>query len=354
MGIKGLGNWIRKEIPQVVHQVPLSSFGGQRLAVDASVYLYKFVCITNGGTGNYFDMFTGLILWLRTNNIRPVFVFDGPPPPEKDRTKEARKANKIKLENKVDELESLSRTISELPFDEDLPPEIQDRVDSILKETTIEYPRKKVLFMVNEKLNKVSSQCIYITPEHTQNIKDLLDNLGLPWIQAVSEAEKTCSWLCKYNYVKGVITTDSDVIAYGAPVFVKDVGTGNPNCNIILHSDILDATGLTRDEFTDFCIMCGTDYNDNIPGIGPAKAYSLIKKYRTLEEISKTTVDTSVLFFKDARRLFTLPEDIPEFRIPRAKECNYTNLEILLFRCNSRYTVEEIKRRKYKPKFIVI
>ena len=354
MGIKSLGAWLRKEIPQVIHEIPIKSFGGQRLAVDASVYLYKFICIANSGRGNYFDMFLGLILHLMTNNIRPVFVFDGPPPPEKDRTKNERKANRVKLENKVQELEELIEIVGGLPFNEDLLSTIQERVDTILNEETEDYPRKKVVKLLNDKYKKVSSQCIYVTTEDVQRVKSILDCLGLPWIQAVSEAEKTCSWLCFWEYVKGVITTDTDVIAYGAPIFIKDVSAGKSMCSIIRHEDVLTDSGLTKTEFTDFCIMCGTDYNKNIAGIGPAKAYLLIQKHRTLEEVSKTSLDTSVLYYNDARRLFTLDPNIPQYKIPRATGLNYEKLSLLLVKCNSRYSVEEIKGRIFRPRFIVV
>ena len=35
--------------------------------------------------------------------------------------------------------------------------------------------------------------------------------------------------------------------------------------------------------------MLGTDFNDRLPGIGPAKSFKLIEKYRNLETIEKET-----------------------------------------------------------------
>jgi flap endonuclease-1 len=49
---------------------------------------------------------------------------------------------------------------------------------------------------------------------------------------------------------------------------------------------VLEGLGLTMDEFIDLCILCGCDYADSIRGIGPKRAYELIKKYHCLEEVS--------------------------------------------------------------------
>ncbi|KKK72443.1 hypothetical protein LCGC14_2903830, partial [marine sediment metagenome] len=111
MGIKDLCQFLRKTAPDLVVEVPLSSLSGQRLAVDASIYLYKFICIDNQFKGQWIDMFINFIVWLRRNNIRPVFVFDGKPPKQKERTQKERRANRNRIEQKVLELEELLETI---------------------------------------------------------------------------------------------------------------------------------------------------------------------------------------------------------------------------------------------------
>jgi 5'-3' exonuclease len=352
MGIKGLPAWLRKNIPDVIHTVPLDLFSGQRIAVDASIYLYKFVCVSNAGKGNYFDMFLNMIIWLRKKNIRPIFVFDGKPPPQKDRTKEKRRENKEKLKSKVVELESLIETLEETPFDEPLEPDLESRVMSVYDGDPLD-PRRKILTFLNERYKKVSSQCINFTKEDIDKIKDLLDSMGFPWIQSEYEAEKTCCWLVNRGYVKAVVTGDSDVLAYGVNIWLSEIRSGSDECRLIRYEDVLDASGLTEQQFTDFCIMCGTDYNDNIPGIGPAKAYNLIIQHGNLDVIANTNLDTNVLYYEDARGLLTIPEDIPEFIMPSMHPPSLGDLETLLFRCNSRYKAAKVLGSVYKPKFRV-
>ena len=67
---------------------------------------------------------------------------------------------------------------------------------------------------------------------------------------------------------------------------------------------------MNSQQFTDFCIMCGTDYNKNIHRIGGEKAYKLLKKYGTLDNIEMECkeLDLSILNFKRVREIFSVPE----------------------------------------------
>ncbi len=40
------------------------------------------------------------------------------------------------------------------------------------------------------------------------------------------------------------------------------------------YDQVLSELKLTADEFVDMCILCGCDYTDKIPGIGPVKVRS--------------------------------------------------------------------------------
>ena len=45
----------------------------------------------------------------------------------------------------------------------------------------------------------------------------------------------------------------------------------------ISYEKLMAVLGLTHDEFVDLCILMGCDYVPNIRGIGPKKAFELIK-----------------------------------------------------------------------------
>ena len=52
--------------------------------------------------------------------------------------------------------------------------------------------------------------------------------------------------------------------------------TINDTCVRIKHPEILESLELEDRQFLDLCIMCGTDYNPNIPKIGSKSAYKRI------------------------------------------------------------------------------
>lgn len=362
MGIKDLCQFLRKIAPDLVVEVPLSSLSGQRLAVDASVYLYKFICMDNQLKGQWVDMFINFIVWLRKNNIRPLFVFDGKPPKQKERTQKERRAVRHRVEQKVIDLTELMDILESHDPDEQLPDDIKQRIDNILHLDTTFWSLKEMQREIYSLFKKENSKVIHIGPAENKKVQDLLSFMGLPWFKAAGEAERTCAWLCKFNYVKGVITTDSDVLAYGAPIFVQDVRVNQYTCKIIRHQDVLEVLDLSEKQFLDFCIMCGTDYNERMPGIGPAKAYKLLCDHDDLDSISQH-VDTSILYYGEGRELFTLPpaDDATtivegsgkEFKIPPIKQMSKGELTLLLLKANSRFTIEEIERYTFQPKFRV-
>ncbi|VDK50238.1 unnamed protein product [Gongylonema pulchrum] len=78
-------------------------------------------------------------------------------------------------------------------------------------------------------------------------------------------------------------------------------------------SQILKDFAMNTEEFVDLCILLGCDYTSTIRGIGPKKAFDLIKKHRCIENVLENLDQTKYAIpenwkFKEARRLFLEPE----------------------------------------------
>ena len=79
------------------------------------------------------------------------------------------------------------------------------------------------------------------------------------------------------------------------------------------YQQVLNEMELSHDSFVDLCILLGCDYCEHIRGIGPKRAYELIQKYKSIDEIlkhidqKKYTVPEGWVY-KEARRLFLEPE----------------------------------------------
>ena len=74
----------------------------------------------------------------------------------------------------------------------------------------------------------------------------------------------------------------------------------------INYKQLLQELQFSDQQFTDMCIMFGTDYNKNIYRIGCEKAYKLIEKYKNIETIENNGFNVTILNYKKTRELFTL------------------------------------------------
>ena len=79
MGIKNLNRLLRESCPESIRCINMSELSGKRIAVDISIYLYKYEA-ENALLENMYVMLS----IFRHYNIIPIFIFDGKPPPEKN------------------------------------------------------------------------------------------------------------------------------------------------------------------------------------------------------------------------------------------------------------------------------
>jgi 5'-3' exonuclease len=104
------------------------------------------------------------------------------------------------------------------------------------------------------------------------------------------EAEALCAYLYKKDVVSGIASNDSDILAYGCSLITDFQFSNDDEGNKIVmtdHSALTHLLDLNAEQFLDFCIMCGTDYNENIFRIGAVKSYDLIKCHKTIESVGK-------------------------------------------------------------------
>ena len=125
-----------------------------------------------------------------------------------------------------------------------------------------------------------------------QETQQMLDLLGIAWVEAPMEAEGAASVWCRQGQVSGVASQDWDVLLYGSPVMVRNLtshGTKKFGRTIsaerIFLSELLDEHQITHEQLVDLGIMVGTDFHPGIRGIGPKTGLKLIKEYGTIEAV---------------------------------------------------------------------
>jgi 5'-3' exonuclease len=297
MGIKQLNQLLKNRCPEIFKEIHLSEFAYQKVTIDVSLFMCKFKSISD----NWLASFLNLILCLRKNNIHCVFIFDNGHPPEKIQEKEDRVQSREKNKARIDALESsLVKYETSDVLDDSL-------LDVYLKQegVTVDDRKEQKVRVLKQVIEKKKRAIFSVTQEDWVNVRELFDAMNVAYYDAPLEAETMCADLCKRGLVCGAMSDDTDVLAYGSHVFLTKVDTYKGTAVKIEYADILTSLNLTSAQFLDLCIMCGTDYNKNIPKIGCETAYKYISQYGSIEEIAKQkNLDISILKHEKSRELF--------------------------------------------------
>jgi flap endonuclease-1 len=235
-------------------------------------------------TGHLLGLYNRSIM-LMENGIRPCWVFDGKPPDAKIFVLRKRKERK----------ENAEREKSEAKDEGDM-----------------------------EAALKFANQTVKIDKKMTDDAKKLIKLLGLPVIEAPSEAEATCAILAKNKLVDCAATEDMDTLCFGCPILIRDLSNKEANITEIKLEEVLKGLDINMEQFIDLCILCGCDYCPRIDNVGSIKAYNLIKEHETIENVikyadmynkdeshkKKLTYNKEEFTYDEARKLFKEPEVI--------------------------------------------
>ncbi|WKA02578.1 hypothetical protein VitviT2T_020749 [Vitis vinifera] len=288
MGIKGLTKLLADNAPKAMKEQKFESFFGRKIAIDASMSIYQFLIVvgrsgtemlTNEAgevTSHLQGMFSRTIRLLEAG-LKPVYVFDGKPPDLKKQELAKR------FSRRADATEDLTEAL--------------------------ETGNK-------EEIEKFSKRTVKVTKQHNEDCKKLLRLMGVPVIEAPSEAEAQCAALCKSGKVYAVASEDMDSLTFGAPKFLRHLMDPSSRKIPVMEFDItkiLEELNLTMDQFIDLCILSGCDYCDSIRGIGGQTALKLIRQHGSIENILENINRERYQIpddwpYQEARRLFKEPQ----------------------------------------------
>ena len=289
MGIKNLTNVIKKNSINSIEHIKLNKLYGKTLSIDTSIFLYKYLY----NDYDYLYCFMKQILKLLKNGIIPFYVFDGKPPKEKNELLNERKTKKQLIKVKIKLLKKIKDDNNKIINGED----INNNIDHI-EYSNITDEVKKTIYKelldkhkdnidIDKELNKHNKKLIYVTDKHINNLIDMLNILGIPYLRTDNEAEIVCAQLNRHNIVNGCITEDSDYLTNGGNYQIRNFNLNNNNIILYKYHEVLKDLKLTSDQFIDLCILYGCDYTTTIKGIGQIKGLKLIKEYKSIENIIK-------------------------------------------------------------------
>lgn len=333
MGIKDLHKFLRKHVPTIYKEYSLSNYWGKTIAIDTNLYLYKYKKIHKD---NWLNMFVNLVMMLKKHNITCIFIYDTKAPIEKDFRKEERRERKKKAQKRIKDIKkALIEYNDNGSIDPLLEGIINKRKSKIKKLLNVKFETIMDKEAIDKELISLNNQVTSISRIEINQTKELLDIMSIPYYNSETEAETLCSYFCCHGLVDAVLSDDTDVLVYGTPIFLTKLNLQKETIIELKYNDIIDGLHLNHEQFTDLCIMCGTDYNRTIQNIAAERAYKLLNRYSNLDEITneRKDLDTSVLNFSRIRELFAVPKVI------RAENYYFKNGEINMDRLK-KFSVE--------------
>ena len=240
----------------------MKELAGRSLAIDAFNWIYQFLTTIRLADGSYLTDKEGNItthlnglfyrsLNLLSNNITPIFVFDG-------RAPKFKKATAMEREEAKMEAEKLAESAA-------------------TREERLMYMRRTV---------RIDNYIV-------DSSKELLTAMGIPFFQAPAEGEAQAARINADGLVYGAASQDYDTLLFGAGRLIRNLNITNRKKvtgkgittavmpEIIESGDYVKTLGISREQLVVLSLLVGTDYNRGVNGIGPKKALSLVKKEST-------------------------------------------------------------------------
>ena len=249
-----MGNAALRDVA-ATRPIAWDELGGSVVAVDAHNWLYKYLTTTVKFTdaaayttddgvevANLIGLVRGLPKFFEAD-VTPVFVFDGVPTDLKEDTIESRREAKERAEERMEEAKEEGDTIAAARLEA----RTQRLTDAI----------------------------------HTTT-RAFLDLLDVPYVDAPAEGEAQCAHMARHDPdVDYAGSDDYDTLLFGAPLTLRQL-TSKGDPEVMDLEATLAEHDLTWEQLVDVGILCGTDFNEGVSGVGPKTALSAIAEHGDL------------------------------------------------------------------------
>jgi DNA excision repair protein ERCC-5 len=112
-----------------------------------------------------------------------------------------------------------------------------------------------------------------------EEVKQLLQLFGVPYVDAPTEAEAQCAALEALGLVDGIVTEDSDVFAFGGKVVYKNIFDEQKYAEAYLSADAEKEMKLGRNQMVALAMLLGGDYTEGIKGVGIVNAMEILDAF---------------------------------------------------------------------------
>lgn len=266
MGIRHLNKFLRGNCPNSIQYTNVAELSGKKIAVDISIYLYKYeaddLLLEN--------MYLMLSIF-RYYNVIPIFIFDGKPPQEKKALLLKRREDRVQAIEEFDKLKALLNN-------------------------SMEYDDKQEIIANMDQLKK---QIVQISRDKIEKVKQLIRAYGATYYDAPGEADELCASLVIKKQVWACLSEDMDLFVYGCTRVLRYFSLVGHSVVLYNIKGIFEELNMTHKEFKEICILSGTDYNLHFEDSISKNAVNLdttIKHFHKYKSVNKDK-DVSVTFY---------------------------------------------------------
>ncbi len=261
-----MGVNLRDIIPR--KEIKFEELEGKKIAIDFSNSAYQFLSSIRQPDGTPLMDNQGRItshlmgIWNRFSNlmqkgIQLAIVLDGKPPLQKIYVQEQRALRK----------ELAAEKLRQAQDEEDI-----------------------------ASMAKYAKQTTRLSKDMVEEARELMQAMGLPVIQAPSEADAQIAFMCERGDVYAAATSDVDPLLHGCPRTITNLTLSQrrklPNGNyvkitpeLIELREVLKSLDITQDQLLVIAILVGTDYHPGIHRVGPKTALKLVRQYKSFDEL---------------------------------------------------------------------
>jgi hypothetical protein len=243
MGVKGLSKFIKEHIPNAINKRKLSELRDSVVAIDTNYYIYKYTISTD----DILKKFASQYLHLVSFGIKPLYVFDGKPPVEKQKVIEKRKK-------------------------------------------------------VNQKKN------IEVTNSSIKSLKKFFKEYDIPYLECIAEADFICSQLSRHGVIRGCISDDMDFLTLGCKYLYREYYQYSDEIVEYSLGEVLKV--FTSEQLIDISIFLGCDYCDRVQDYvnrsHNISVYNLFTTHNNLENVWNYLYDNNMFIHVDVEKANTI------------------------------------------------
>ncbi|RRJ29040.1 flap endonuclease-1 [Halocatena pleomorpha] len=279
-----MGNAALRELA-VIEDVSFDALSGV-VAVDAHNWLYRYLTTTVRFTtedayttadGTEVANLVGIVQGLPKffeHGLTPVFVFDGGVTDLKSDEIEQRREQRERYEEQLETA--------------------REEADAVA-------------------VSRLESRTQRLTDVIHETTRELLTHLDVPIVEAPAEGEAQAAHMARTGAAEFVGSEDYDALLLGAPHTLRQLtSSGDPER--MDFEATLEKHDLTWEQLVDVALLCGTDFNDGVDGIGPKTAVQLIHEHGDLWGV----LDAEGAYVEHAdiiRELFLNPDVTDEYTL---------------------------------------